>query len=357
RSSGPELTIDNPVIQVMPEYFRSQRQIIIDSEALIAEAPNLQRETFNAKAQALANDQKALRLRYGRFLGEEQSGEPVAGIGHSTDDGHDEHHDDHDDDDHDDDEADDDHEDEAHDTKSQVVALGEGHYIGDGHDHGEAAQPLSAEDAFADAATAIGDYAHFHDQEEEATLFDPETRALLRAALAEMWQSEAALRQYEPTPALPHQYRALAFLKRVQNRSRVYARRVGVSITPPDPERRLTGELDDIEIEGRSRRLTGGPIPAGRIQSAFSNLLAGTPRTNQEDAALVSEWLSWHRDSGPSANEALSAIAALTEWQRDNDCADCREALRHFWTVSSPEVAPLPSRREQTIDLFGDSNG
>ena len=55
----------------MPEYFRSQRQIIIDSEKLLREKKCIAKETFNARSNSLAYDQKVLRLRYGEFLGEE----------------------------------------------------------------------------------------------------------------------------------------------------------------------------------------------------------------------------------------------------------------------------------------------
>jgi hypothetical protein len=58
-------------VDLMPEYFRSQRQIIIDSEKLLKERRRISKENFNEKSNNLAHDQKVLRLRYGEFLGEE----------------------------------------------------------------------------------------------------------------------------------------------------------------------------------------------------------------------------------------------------------------------------------------------
>ena len=58
-------------VDVMPEYFRSQRQIIIDSEKLLRDKRRITKQTFNATSNELAHDQKVLRLRYGEFLGEE----------------------------------------------------------------------------------------------------------------------------------------------------------------------------------------------------------------------------------------------------------------------------------------------
>ena len=55
----------------MPEYFRSQRQIIIDTEKLIAEKNQMPLKQFKEQSNNIGIDQKILRLRYGKFLGEE----------------------------------------------------------------------------------------------------------------------------------------------------------------------------------------------------------------------------------------------------------------------------------------------
>src|SRR5690606_27385490 len=54
-----------------PEYFRSQRQIIIDTERLIADAKSLPADIFRERANGIGIDQGLLRLRYGQFTGEE----------------------------------------------------------------------------------------------------------------------------------------------------------------------------------------------------------------------------------------------------------------------------------------------
>ena len=58
-------------VNMLPEYFRSQRQIIIDSEKLLREKNRIAKPHFNQRSNELAHDQKVLRLRYGEFLGEE----------------------------------------------------------------------------------------------------------------------------------------------------------------------------------------------------------------------------------------------------------------------------------------------
>jgi hypothetical protein len=174
--------VEGLVQKAMPAYFRSQRQIIIDTEALIAERPRLGADEALAKSDTIGADQRLLRLRYGQFLGEESETE------------------------------------------------GEAHEEEPGEAHGSAAQELMA---------AAG---HLHDLPEAATLLDPGTRALLRNALDEMWQAERELRLGNPVAALPYENRALDFIKRAQQADRIYLARVGLELPQLDAARRLTGE-------------------------------------------------------------------------------------------------------------------
>src|SRR6201999_859890 len=69
-----ELSMDDGLgVDVMPDYFRSQRQLIIDTEKLLADqkAKKVTKKQFNSTSNELGYDQKVLRLRYGQFLGEE----------------------------------------------------------------------------------------------------------------------------------------------------------------------------------------------------------------------------------------------------------------------------------------------
>lgn len=69
----------------LPEYFRSQRQIILDTERLIADAPKLPVEVFRERANAIGMDQGLLRLRYGAFTGEDFEAEADPAITHEHD--------------------------------------------------------------------------------------------------------------------------------------------------------------------------------------------------------------------------------------------------------------------------------
>ncbi|GAB3541499.1 DUF4175 domain-containing protein [Pontibacter brevis] len=193
----------NPV----PEYFRSQRQIIIDTEKLLAEQKSIFRTAFEERSNNIGVDQKLLRLRYGKFLGEEsESGiGPGGGIPEGA---------------------------EGHEEAE--------HSAGDGHDHPEFENQN-------DPQALLDPYMHKHDQEGEATIFEPAVKAKLKGALAQMWEAELRLRTHKPKEALPFEYKALRMLKEVQQSQRAYVAKTGFEAPPlKEPELRLSGELDKI---------------------------------------------------------------------------------------------------------------
>ncbi|HEY6943157.1 hypothetical protein, partial [Dokdonella sp.] len=202
--------LDGVVQRTMPAYFRSQRQIIIDTEALLAQRAQLDDAKFLARSDAIGVDQKLLRLRYGQFLGEEsESHAEHAPEGASV----------------------------GADTQAGALAAV--------HEAQEHASP-GAEARFGDAGDIVAEYGHVHDIAEAATLLDPDTRATLKAALGEMWQAELHLRQGAPAQALPYEQRALDYIKRVQQATRIYLARVGLELPVPDEARRLSGERKDL---------------------------------------------------------------------------------------------------------------
>lgn len=178
-------------VDLVPEYFRSQRQIIIDTEKLLREQAVLTADEFKSRSNELGMDQKLLRLRYGKFLGEESE----TGVG------------------------------------------GE-------HDHEESDE--HKESTFGDAKALMDEYAHKHDIAEDATFFEPELKAQLKAVLNEMWSSELRLRTYKPQEALPFEYKALRLLKDLQQKSRVYVAKTTLKTAKLKLEKRLSGELDKI---------------------------------------------------------------------------------------------------------------
>ncbi|PLX54769.1 MAG: hypothetical protein C0629_15960 [Chromatiales bacterium] len=297
--SSAAATMDGGLaLDVLPEYFRSQRQIIIDTEKLIADADRLTRREFANQAQSLAQDQKLLRLRYGQFLGEEM----VRDIGPGTDS----------------EGAEDDHDDE--------------------HGH----QASTAENAA--EIDPMEYFVHSHDVAEQATLFDEKTKTLLKQSLENMWDAELHLRLAAPRQALPYENAALRYLKEVQQSSRVYLRRAGFSPPPVDEQRRLGGELDELREHNR-RELD--PPEDGR---EWRDLV-----TAHADPELTRSWFSGggaERFGTFVAGEEISdelrltVLELLDSLRRDPGCEPCRARLRGLALGQMPRVVPLPLPRE-----------
>jgi hypothetical protein len=222
-------------VNVVPAYFRSQRQIIIDTEKLIAEQPRLSATTVAERGNNLGHDQKILRMRYGKFLGEEFEqgiGEtatrpPVAEQDNPA-------------------------------TAEQEESKEEEHTADDGHDHSHDNLPPSARDVPGEAATAalMEPYMHLHDDSETADFLEPEVKAKLRGVLAQMWEAELRLRTSRLKEALPYEYRALRLLKQVQQQTRAYVKKSG--FTPPilpEATLRLTGEMGNAAAPRKEQKI------------------------------------------------------------------------------------------------------
>jgi len=176
-------------VKLKPEYFRSERQIIIETEQLLKDKDTITPEEFKNRSNNLGIDQKLLRLRYGKFLGEEnESGEGVADNNNT----------------------------------------------------------LSDPTNFGNANAIIDAYSDKHDNAEDATFFTDDIKQQLKATLTEMWNAEIKLRTFKPQEALPFEYKALRLLKDLQQKSRAYVPKTTFKTTPLKPEKRLTGDLSKI---------------------------------------------------------------------------------------------------------------
>lgn len=174
-------------LDIKAELFRSQRQIIIETEQLLKNKSRISVEAFTKKSNDLGIDQKLLRMRYGKFLGEE------------TD-----------------------------------VEIGGDHQDEGGEQHSQETEDI------------VKQYSHLHDNAEDATFFDAETKKQLKATLTEMWNAEMKLRTILPKEALPYEYKALRLLKDLQQKSRVYVAKTGLKTTPLQLNKRLTGDLSKV---------------------------------------------------------------------------------------------------------------
>jgi hypothetical protein len=207
---GAGVTLNLP-----PDFFRSQRQLIIDTERLLADQPQLARAVFRARANDLGLDQGLLRLRYGQFMGDEFEGGLVAS-GREA------------------------HADPDDDPVPEPVI-----------------DPITGVATIDPQAALL----HDHDDPENATLLAPEVKARLRDAITAMWSAELQLRLAEPRRSLPFQRRALELLQEIRQDARSYVRRVGFDPPPLEPDRRrLAGDLSRIRVPQTSR--TAGVTPS-----------------------------------------------------------------------------------------------
>ncbi|WP_372157451.1 hypothetical protein ACCP96_00430 [Xanthomonas campestris pv. fici] len=344
RWPPPEQTmaagLEASVKQTLPAYFRSQRQIIIDAQALLKEKPRLDAASFLKRSDAIGVDQRLLRLRYGQFLGEESEGAPqgpptadapptsdapaddlptadapsAPAAASDTHAAHD--HDDHD------------HDHDAHASEPGAAAL-------DDHDHG-GSNGRPERSSFGQAENVLAEFGHTHDHAEAATLLDPQTRALLRAALDQMWQSEGELRQGHPERALPYANKALGFIKQVQQAERIYLARVGTQLPPIDPSRRLSG--DRTGLGDRAAGLDTRPAPDPSALQLWDALGVAAPVPD----ATLARYAQWLQTQHDRLHDPLGLAVAVETLRAEPDCARCRTQLRvQVWrTLLAPSAAP-----------------
>ena len=304
--------LDGLLRPVMPAYFASQRQIIINAEALVAERRDLEPRQFLDRSNGLGVDQARLRLRYGQFLGEETEG---GGLALPTNDA------------------------PTLPTNDTPAPAPEVHGPDDGHDHSD--EELAS---FGSAVDVLREYGHAHDDGDAATLFDPGTRSTLGNALDAMWSSERALRQGRPEEALPFAYQALEFLQEAQRADRVFLPRTGSDLPPLDMSRRLTGDRDDI----------GARLPPVQSANADPTLerawraLDDRPGGGRVDLDGLERWV---RGASSRLEDPLGLIAAIDTLRAEPGCSDCRLALRALlWdamgaTPARVERREAPNRR------------
>ncbi len=262
-------------VDVKPEFFRSERQIIIETEQLLKDKDTMSVEDFNKKSSDLGIDQKLLRLRYGKFLGEENE----------TD-------------------------------------------IGGDHDHAEGEHHEAS--TFGNEKEIIDQYSHKHDIAEDATFFDDATKKQLKATLDEMWKAELQLRTYQPQAALPFEYKALRLLKDLQQKTRSYVAKTGVKTTPLSPGKRLTGELGSITqpvTTATAKQKDSSLLVLRKAIGILEGLRSGEPvqLANMEIVAQAGTQLSAKAASNPAvylpAYGALIRILEKSEKSGDIDLA------------------------------------
>ena len=317
-TSAAQLTVSAGLaINPIPEYFRSQRQIIIDTEKLIQDRAKISQKEFKRRTNNLGIDQKVLRLRYGQFLGEEFESGIAVEMPPGLDDA----------------------------PGFEADFEEEEHEVWGG-DRRESQEESIIPD----------ELRHEHDYEENATLFSQSIKDQLKAALAEMWDAELRLRTYRPKEALPFEYRALVLLKKVQQESRVYVKRVGFEPPPLKPtEKRLSGDLNKIA----SKQIQKTIEQAQSFQAVrnglhvLQKLKRGEISAHFEIDILEQAGQDLTRPALEKPGQYLNALKNLrdvvTNLKNEREiCVACLNSIeRALWSILPPQY-PLPYTNTST---------
>ncbi|MBV1909991.1 MAG: hypothetical protein KUG78_11860 [Kangiellaceae bacterium] len=234
-----EMAAEGIRIRFVPEYFRSQRQIIIETEKLVQDRQDLSIDSFQQTSQDLGYSQSDLKRKYGQYLGDEfgegpeeqfgladgyHGGESMSSGEANT--GVEQHHD----------KASTQEDEDDHQVSQQPE-------IDDhSHEHSLDDSPTNNNDR-SGATELIQKFGHNHGTIEIAPLSKRDPKSWMKMAVNEMWQAELHLMVSEPEKALPFEYNAYNYLKLARQAERIYAKRLGFEPPPVSEDRRLSGEL------------------------------------------------------------------------------------------------------------------
>ena len=337
EEESSELASEGILLDVMPEYFKSQRQIIIETEQLLLAKNQLTPAEFTRLSTDLGFAQSDLKQRYGQFVGDEFEGASL----HNMEAGPDHHTDEHPEDE-------EEHSDEAE------------HQPGsDEHQHEPAEQSASDRSG---ASALIAQYGHNHGEAELGfTGFkgQPTPVALMKQAIANMWNAELHLMMFEPAQALPYEKEALKYLTQAKQAERIYVKRLGFEPPPVSESRRYQGDLSDINSREKSQTAV--------VEDADLRLLSESINTLQS-------WLVNGQTASELSREQLQQLKALLTAELDNtastiehlatleklsingaalrqDCHSCIRALQQkLWSLLPPVVAsPLPRQQPYVL--------
>jgi hypothetical protein len=357
---------EGTVIDNMPAYFKSQRQIIIDTKALIARRDQsslrgklgsndkvdlgdkhrqhsaLTEQEFNQTSQALGVAQADLKHKYGQFVGDE-----VSGITRSMEDGdsqhQDEKHDSHD-------------EDEEHEQHDE-----DGEHAAEGHAAHQHEGEHDSSDDKSGHQTAIEQFGHAHGETDVAIFktqggIEQNPRVMMKRAIGYMWQAESQLRLNRPQDALPYEEQALIWLNRAKKAERIYVKRLGFEPPPVTEKRRYQGELADIknnvlhipiiENETDIRTLNQAILI---LNAALKPNIAFSPE-EQDTLHKVDALLNTLLETNPEVIEALGALAQIQSSNQrvPRQCHSCVDTLiAQLWRLLPPAryQAQQPARR------------
>ena len=325
------------LIDFLPEYFKSQRQIIIETEQLIADRDQLLTREFSKTSELLGVAQSELKHKYGQYLGDEfedGGNVKVAAAQHqSTEAENDDHHEgnEHEESEH----ESTDHNDHLHGTQQGTEAVG-------------------VQSAY---QTVLAKYAHNHEDSDVGLMGKQDPVALMKRSVANMWEAELYLMLSKPEQALPYEKKALKFLKMAKKAERIYVKRLGFEPPPVNEDRRYQGELDEIASLSQSKKSNVIKGEYHTLSQAFSVLNAYSPVLNftQEQRELLSQVKTVFTEKLSTRPALIEFVATIEKLLLANkltliECDSCVIKLRNkIWQIM-PEAKAIASATIQHIN-------
>jgi hypothetical protein len=329
---------DGALIDFIPEYFKSQRQIIIETKELIADKNNLSKDKIDHISQELGAAQSFLKQKYGQFLGDEfDSGTPQA-----MEAGPELEHDEHDEDDK--------HADDAEKPASE-------------HEHEDSEHSSEGNDK-SGYSTVISQFGHAHGEADDGNFIKngtPNPKRLMKRAIANMWQAELHLLLSQPELALPFENQALELLNRAKKAERIYVKRLGFAPPPVSEKRRYQGDLTDILSYQRNETT---PKKNTAKQSALALLTILNQHLDKslnntltiEQTSILEKVKTYFSEQLSVTPKDITFIATLEKIQLADsfnltNCEDCISELRKkLWQILPPPIA-APTTRQTSYSL------
>jgi hypothetical protein len=264
------ISADGILIDFMPEYFKSQRQIIIETIELIEDKAELDTDKFNETSEILGVAQSSLKEKYGQYLGDESEGQQSVGVTFDDEHGTSEHnvaehssekakrpniqvHDEH------------------GGSNAVITATDSNRALDSGHSH-ETTDANNSNDISGKMAI-INRYGHNHEDSDIGVMGSQDPKALMKKSLENMWQAELHLMLSQPEQALPYEQKALKLLKLAKKAERIYVKRLGFEPPPVTEQRRYKGEQKEILANKLQRSSFQSGQLSNQMQWAFKALL------------------------------------------------------------------------------------
>lgn len=310
-------------IDFIPEFFKSQRQIIIDTEQLLEDENLLEVQQFKDNSYAIGVAQAQLKEKYGQYLGDEFAEGPgeQLGIMHEL-----------------------------------AETAGEEHDQHEG-DHATNAAPQNGKNLNS-TADILKLFGHDHGDPEIGPITKRNPVALMKRAVSEMWQAEKHLMQAEPQLALPFEYEAYKYLKLARQADRIYTKRLGFEPPPVSEDRRLSGELDEIlsyRLDEPQRNYDSRSqawnqlllVDVYHLLSTHSSLTRFDESERELLGRLSSELTNWSQQQPGLIQHAATLEKLLIAGQLQLDeCENCISDLADtVWNQLDESAAQLHQRR------------